>query len=99
MQNLLPKFKQSSIISKKQGYLFEKFNIRLNIYYWTVDRVSYLTMPTEECSRFFDFRSWVINKNGFSKCVETRTFLFLQITEDLNKIRKNPEHPFLDIVK
>ena len=26
-------------------------------------------------------------------------FTFLLITQDLNKIKKNPEHPFLDIIK
>ena len=24
-------------------------------------------------------------------------FLILQITQDLNKVKKNPEHPFVDI--
>ena len=46
---------------------------------------------------FILFRSWVINKNAKNECVETRSFLISQVTEDLNKIKKNPEHAFVDI--
>ena len=38
---------------------------------------------------FMLFRSWVINKNAKSECVETKSFRFLQITQDLNKIKKS----------
>ena len=34
-------------------------------------------------------RSWVINKNVKNECVETMCFWFLQITQDLNKIKKS----------
>ena len=42
------------------------------------------------------FRSWVINKNLKNECVEPGLFLFLQITQDLSKIKKIPKHPFVD---
>ena len=38
---------------------------------------------------FILLRTWVINKNVKNKCAETRSFLFLQITQDLNKIKKS----------
>ena len=44
------------------------------------------------------FRSWVINKSVKNERVETWPFLkFWQITQDLNKILKNPTHPFAHI--
>ena len=46
MQNLIPKFRQSSIIPEKPGYLSEKLKI-LHTF------VSYLTMPTKGCSGYF----------------------------------------------
>ena len=56
-------------------------------------------MSTKGCSEFsILLRSGVINKNVKDECVETRSFKFLQMTQDLNKI-KNPEHPFVDIGK
>ena len=45
---------------------------------------------------FILFGSWIIDKPGFCECVESRSFLFWQITQFLNKILKNPEHPFVD---
>ena len=45
---------------------------------------------------FIFFRSWV-NKSVKHECVEIR--YFLQITQDLNKIKKNPTQPFVDIGK
>ena len=35
---------------------------------------------------FILFRSWVINKSVKNECIETRSFLILQITQDLKKI-------------
>ena len=47
------------------------------------------------CKRVFGislilFRFWVFNKNVKNECVGTRSFLFLQITQDLNKIKEIP---------
>ena len=62
MQKSLPKFKQSSIISEKPGYLSEKLEIwraptttKFNIFCWNFAHVSYLTMFTKVCSGFFKF--------------------------------------------
>ena len=74
----------------KVQYFMLRFYTRFllkNVYKWML------------CIFFILFRSWVINNNVKKECVETRSFLFLQIIEDLNKILKNPEHPFLDIGK
>ena len=38
----------------------------------------------------------VINKSVKDECVERGLFLFLQITQDLNKVEKHPAHPVLD---
>ena len=48
---------------------------------------------------FVLFISGIINKNVKNKRVETRFFRFLQITQDLNKIKKNPEQHFVDTSK
>ena len=63
-----------------------------NIFCWNFAHVSYLAISTKGCSRFFLilFRSWVINKNVKNECVETRSFLFLQVTQDLKKIKIIP---------
>ena len=39
------------------------------------------------------FRSWVINKNGFSECV------FFASNSRSKQNKTNPEHPFVDIDK
>ena len=66
--------------------------IKFNTFCWNFAHVSYLTMSTKGCSRFFLcyldlelFRSWVINE-----CAETRSFWFLQITLALYKTIKLP---------
>ena len=43
------------------------------------------------------FRSWVIDKPVFCERVETRSFLSWQVTQHLNKIKKNPEHALCKI--
>ena len=63
---------------------------KFSIFCWNFTHVSYLTMSTKGCSGIFLLRSWVINKNVKHKCVETRSFLFLQIAKDLNETRKIP---------
>ena len=52
MHKLMPKFIQSSIISKKPGYLSEKLKTLPS---WNFAHVSYLTMSTKGCSEFFLF--------------------------------------------
>ena len=62
-------------------------------------------MSARGCSGFFllciDLDLLYCYYPGFCECVENRSSLFWQITQDLNKInkKKNPKQPFLDIGK
>ena len=93
MENPLLDSDKALFFPKKPGYLsekienFEELQLPQN-FCWNFIHVSCLPMPTKWCLRFFKIllRSWVIDKPGFCECVETRSFLFLQITQDLNKI-------------
>ena len=87
MQQPRPKFIQSSIISKKPGYLSEKLKTSPS---WNFAHVSYLTMSAKGCSEFLLFWTYLhsLIKNVKNECVEIRFFLFLQITQDLSKIIK-----------
>ena len=65
-----------------------KFNIfRLNFAH-----VSYLTMSTKWCSEFFKLclHLELLIKMQKNKYVETTSFIFLQVTQDLNKTKKIP---------
>ena len=76
-------------------------SIQFSISSWNFAHVSYLPMSAKGCAVFFFIllRSWVICKN-LKDLVSTRSsFTLLLITQDLNKIKKNPEHPFVDTVK
>ena len=77
MQNPVPNLKQTSIISKKPGFLSEKLKtLTSSNFCWNFAHVFYLVMSTKECVGFFFtlLRSWVINKSVKNKCVETRSF-------------------------
>ena len=108
MQNSILKFRQSSCISEKPGYLPKKFKtltssttVEFNIFCGNFPHVSVLRMSTKMCVGFFFilFRSWVIDKNGFCECVETRYFLILANNSSSKQNRKNPTHPFVEIGK
>ena len=108
MQNPIPKLRNTSIISKKPGFLSEKFKTLTSSNY---HGVKYFLLKF--CTRFLltnvykavcgiyiiMFRSWVINKSVKNECVEPGLLLFLQITEDLNKIKKITHANFVDIGK
>ena len=66
--------------------------IKFNIFCWKFCTRFLLNNAYKKVFRIFFilFRSQVINKNVKDECVETRSFLFLQITQDLNKIQKIP---------
>ena len=90
--------RHNSIISKNSGYLPEKLktltscNYHKVQYFWLKFWTRFLLNNLFEMVFgifFMLFRSWVINKNTKSECVETKSFLFLQITQDLNKIKKS----------
>ena len=58
-------------------------------------------MSTKGCVGFFLF---CLNLDLFAKIkkdqVSTHSLItFLLITQDINKIKKNPEDPFVDIIK
>ena len=57
-------------------------------------------MSTKGCSAFsFYLDLELLIKMQKNECVETRSFLFLKITQDLDKIKKNPGQPFADVGK
>ena len=83
MQNPIPKFRQSSIISERPEYLSEKLKTLTSSNY---HRIQYFLLTF--CTRFqvynayervfgiffILFRSQVIDKNVKSECVETWSF-------------------------
>ena len=96
MQNTIQKFRQSSIVFEKPGFLSEKLKTLTSSNYHRVQyifrnfvHVSYLSMSTKGCSRFFFFclDLQLLQK---SKRPGFDVFVFL-IAQGLNKI-KNPEH-------
>ena len=102
MQTLIQKFRQKSIVFQKPGILLENLKALTSSNY---HRVEYFLLKfftrfllTNVCKSVFFFilfRFCVICKNkkrhGFYTLTETRFFTFLLITQDLNKIKKNPE--------
>ena len=113
MQNPLQKFRQSSIVFEEPGTLCKKIfllenwklwraltALQFNIFCWSVAHVSYLPMSTKWCARFISF---CLDPELFAKIKNTwflhTFFIFLLISQDLNKIKKNPEHHFLGIIK
>ena len=64
--------------------------IKFIIFCWNFAHVFLLNNVYKRVFRifFFFFRSWVVNKNVKKMSVKTRSFWFLQITLDLNKIKK-----------
>ena len=48
---------------------------------------------------FFDGLLFLNAKGDTKICSPDMLFTFLLISQDLNKIKKNPEHLFVDIVK
>ena len=89
------KFKQSSTISEKHDCLPEKLKIKISYFSLKFCPPFLLTNVCERVFMNFFFilsRSSVIDKLGFFKCVETRSFWFWQITQDLNKIWKKVEN-------
>ena len=61
----------------------------------------YLPMSTKGCSGFFLFRLdlELIRKLVSVSVQKPGHFQFLQITQDLNKIKEKSKHPFVDIDK
>ena len=114
MQKPIPKFRQSSFISKKAGYFPEKLKIltssnyhkvHLFIFYFLLKfctYVSVLPMSTKGSLGFFLFcldLKLVINLCCFCDCVETRSFLILANNSSSKQNKKNPEFAFVDVGK
>ena len=79
MQNMIPKFRGSSVVSEEPGYSCEKLKTltRFNyhrIFFFDDILHTFHTMSTKGCLGFFCvlFRSWVINKKAKNEYVETR---------------------------
>ena len=109
MQNTIQKFRQSSIVFEKPGILCENWKILTTSDYPTVQylllklRTRFLlTNVYKWVSGIFSilFRSWVIWKNqkrsGFYTLV---SYTFINNSRSKQNKKKNPKHPFVDIVK
>ena len=100
MQNSLLKFRKSSIISQKTGYLSVKLKttIKFNIFCWNFAHVRTYQNLQNGVQEFFNFfRSWVVDEPCFC---ETRPFLILANNfKRFKQNKKNPEHPFVAIGK
>ena len=97
MQNPLPNldkpllFQRNQVICLKNWKLWGAPTTIKFVFCWNFPHVSYLTMSTKGCLGFFYFVwSYVINKNLKHECVETSSFWFLEITQDLNRTKKIP---------
>ena len=108
MRNPIQKFRQSSIVFEKPGFLSD------NLKNWTISNyttvqyfcgnfahVSYLPMSIKGCSGSFLFCLYLeLFANTKKDLVSTNLFFtFLLIIQDLNKIKKKLEHTFVTIVK
>ena len=109
MRNPIKKFRQSSIVFEKPSFLSEKLKTLTSSNYY---RVQYLLLKLRTrflltnvykwVSGIFSilFRSWVIWKNqkrsGFYTLV---SYTFINNSRSKQNKKKNPKHPFVDIVK
>ena len=103
MQNPILKFRQSSCISEKPGYLSEKLKTLMSSNYHRVQyfllklRTRFLLTNVYKrvCGIFLIlFRSWVVDKPGFCKFVETRYFLILANNSSSKQNKKSPTQVF-----
>ena len=107
MQNIIQKFRQSSIVLKKPVILSENLKTLMSSNYPAVQyfllkfaHVLYLPMSTKDCVGFFIF---YLDLELFAKRIKDLVsihsyFTLLLITQDLNKIKKIP-HSFVDATK
>ena len=103
MQNTIQKFRKSSIVFEKPGILSENLKILTSSNYPTVQyfllklRTRFLLTNVYKsvCGIFFIH----LDLELFAKISTHSLFALLLITQDLNKIKKNPTYPFVDITK
>ena len=93
MQNLIQKFRQSSIVFEKPGFLSEKLKILTSSNY---HRVQY-------CLQKCYFLKFCLDLELFGKIKKTcflltRFYIFINNSRS-KQIKKNSEHAFVDIIK
>ena len=100
------KFRQSSIVFEKPGFLSEKLKTLTNSKYHRVRafllKLCTLFLLTNVC--IFGIFLFCLDLELFAKnrkdLVSTHSlFTFLIIIQDLNEIKKNPVHPFAELIK
>ena len=108
MENPIQKFRQSSIAFEKPGILSEKLKLwraptitDFNNFCWDFAHVPYLPMLTKGCVGLFLF---CLELELFAKIKKYLASTHsekpsLSMTQNLNKIKKNPTHPLVDIRK
>ena len=102
MQNIIQKFRQSSIVFEKPGILPENFKtiLQFNIFCLNFAHIFYLPMSTKECVGFFiSFRSRVICKDFKRPSFYTLVFYTFINNSRSKQNKNNPTHPFVDITK
>ena len=108
MQNTIPKFKKSSVISEKPGYLSQKLKtlttMHFHIFCWNFERGYYLPMSTKACSGFFSFcldlELLIICKEpGLCECIETMSFVIFGSNWRSKQNKENYKHFFVYIGK
>ena len=70
-----------------------------NVFCWNFVHVSYLPMCTNSGFFLFCLDLELFAKNKKDLVSAQSLFTLLVIIQDLNKIKKNLEHPFADIIK
>ena len=93
MQNPIQKFRQSSIVFEKPGFLSDKLKILPNKYFWLKLYTCFLL--TNVYKRVFGIFLFCLDLELFAKIKKDlfsahSFFTFLLITHDLNKIKKIP---------
>ena len=107
MQNLIEKFRQSSIVFEKPGILLGNLK---NLTNSNLPKVQYILLKlctrvllTNVYKSVFGIFLFCLDLELFAKLKNLLSthpfFIFLLISQDLNKKTKNLEHPFVDICK
>ena len=98
MQIPILKFRQSSGIIEKPGYLSKKLKTLTSsnyrrVYYFLLKfctRFHLTNVYKRVTGIFFLFRSWAINKTGLCECIEIRYFLILANNSSCKPNKKMP---------
>ena len=107
MQNLIEKFRQSSIVFEKPGILLGNLK---NLTNSNLPKVQYVLLKlctrvllTNVYKSVFGIFLFCLDLELFAKLKNLISihpfFIFLLISQDVNKKTKNLEHPFVDICK